>query len=435
MKEIFKQFATIWRELKSVQKAGAYVVLACLVAALCFVLLKSSGVHLVSLYPGKTLLSSEEDAIETYLEQARIPYKLDPEKGLLVSSEKVEQIRNELTGQLKPVGSKGFELFDTNTWIKGEKELQVLEMRALKGQLEKDIGAFENIKSASVILDIPPQKTFNGSKFQTKASVILTLMPKEHLSPSQLRAIINHLTGAVRGLEPQMIAISDTSGKLYKGIDPQSMDDPLNDGALLFEEHVEQKVSSLLSHIVGDDHFYTNVQAVWNKERDEAVSLSIAAIIDVNSSKGWDIPSFRKEIERQLMAIAKGYGIPAEATVDFIPFDRSEKIEMKEQHKGHLTGWVFTSIFFGGVLVASIPFLLKRRKKPPKEDDGLFKLMTRIDDQKLASSIEGEDPQTIAMMLSYLEPARAEQMIAALHPALQEEVLFHLAELEKGEIP
>src|ERR1700722_5262118 len=65
------------------------------------------------------------------------------------------------------------------------------------------------------------------------------------------------------------------------------------------------------------------------------------------------------------------------------------------------------------------------------EDEVLFRMMTRIDFKKLATSIQNEEPKTIALMLSYLEPSCAEQMIAAFNEELQKEVLFRLSEIEK----
>ena len=432
MKEIFKQLAVIWNEMKGLHRGASLTILLAVVATLCFVLLKSSTAHLVTLFPGKTFSASEMETIEAYLMDAEVPYRIDAEKGMLVASGRAAEVRSGLGGLQKGGEAKGFELFDTNTWIKGEKELQVLEMRALKGQLEKDLAAFENIKSASVILDIPPQKSFNASKFQTKASVILTLMPKEHLSASQLRAITNHLAGAVRGLEPHMIAISDTTGKLYKAIDPQGSDDSLHDTSLLFEEHVQAKVSALLVRLVGEEHFYTSVQAVLEKSTEKVVSLSIAAVIDADIAEAHG-PSFRQEIERQLTSVAKGYGIDEEATVDFIPLNHKRSTRIEEKPGGNKLGLIFTFVFAATVLVALIPLLRKVKKEKRGEEEVLFKLMTRVDLKKLAESIGSEDPQTIALMLSYLEPERAEQMIASLKAELQEEVLYHLSELEKRE--
>lgn len=431
MKEFLKQQAVIWNQMKGLHKGVCLAILIGLCVALCLVLFKTSSTRWVPLFPGKTFTAAETEAIEIYLMDSTLPYKIDLDKGVLVASDKVAEVKAGLCSVQKGVETKGYELFDSNTWIKGEKELQVLEMRALKGQLERDLSSFENIKSVSVILDIPPQKSFNTSKFQAKASAILTLMPKERLSASQLRAITNHLAGAVRGLEPHMIAVSDTTGKLYKAINSSRDEDPMHDARLLFEERVEKKVTTLLTHLVGAEHFYCTVQAVLDKTTDAVVSLSITALIDT-SIEGASTGAMREEIQRQLNSLAKGYGMIDFPTVDWIPFKMQNKVIKEEKVAGNKVGLIFTLLFAAIALMTLLPFL-RKLKKSKNEEEVLFKLMTRVDMKKLAVSIGNEDPQTIALMLSYLEPQRAEQMIASLNTELQEAVLFHLSELEKEE--
>jgi flagellar M-ring protein FliF len=170
-------------------------------------------------------------------------------------------------GLPKMHNGKGFELFDSNTWIKGEKELQILEMRALKGQLERDISEYENIRTANVILDIAPPRPFGGSMYQTKASVILTPMPGARLSNSQLRAITFHIAGAVRGLQPNMVAISDTSGKLYQAIDPENDVDMLRSAEIALEERIKAKVDGMLAMVVGHNNSYSTVQVRLSREK------------------------------------------------------------------------------------------------------------------------------------------------------------------------
>ncbi len=430
MKEVFKQLTSIWHELKGLQKTAFLAVLAATIIALSFVFLKTSSPRYLPLFPNKSISISEMETVESLLLECDLQYKVDAEKGFLVAAKDFDRAMSGLGELHKPKGAKGFELFDTNTWIKGEKELQVLEMRALKGQLEKDLAGFENIKSASVILDIPPQRTFNGSKFQTKASVILTLMPKAHLSASQLRAVTNHLAGAVRGLEPEMIAISDSTGKLYKAIDPEHKESFQQESAMLLEERATEKAVSLLERFVGEGHYHLTVQALLKPQTKDIEALQIAALIDEEKIPPEKL-SLRKEIERQLRSIVKGYGVEGEAIVDFLLFDQKSELGVaRETGKGFL-GIAVTTLFVALALAALIPFLRKGRKKK-SDEEALFKVMTKIDLKQLVGSMEREDPQTIALMVSYLEPAKAEQMIASLKPELQEEVLFYLAELERG---
>lgn len=427
MKEILRQLNLVWREMKGGQKMVALAILVSVVCGLGFLMFKAPRSTYAPLFPGKILTSAELTEVRSYLDRLSIPFQEEGEKGVLVLAEQADQIRNTLAGVGIPKSEtgKGFELFDTNTWIKGEKELQVLELRALKGQLEKDLAAFELIKSAHVILDIPPQRSFNGPKYPTKASVILTLMPGARLSGSALRAITNHLTGAVRGLETQMIAISDTTGRLYKAIEANATEAPIREVERLFEENLEEKISDLLARIVGEGHFHATVQAVLDRETELPFSLSVAVVVDKEIE-------CERAVKNHLSALIQGYGLASEPVISFLPF-KTEKMVVTKKKRGHTVGFLFTGFIVVIALMALFLFLKRYKKQKSKEDEGLFGVMTKVDINKLAGSIQNEDPQTIALMLSYLEPNRAEQMIAALHSELQDQVLFHLSELEKDE--
>lgn len=434
MNELFKQLLTIWQQLKPFQKMVAGGVFVLVVVCMLFVLMRSTSSNLVPLFSGKALSKVEMGEVRAYLDQFGIPFEEGGEKGILVPADHLERIRLELAaaGIPKQGQGKGFELFDTNTWIKGEKELQVLEMRALKGQLEKDLSGFDSIKSASVILDIPPQRTFNtGPKYPTKASVILTLMPGARLRASQLRAVTNHLAGAVRGLEPHMIAISDASGKLYKSIDPEGTETSLREAEALFEEKIEQRVVSLLTRLVGREHFFANVQATLDKETENILYLSIATVLDKNALEERSDTLFQEEIERQLNAIGSGYGFPVDVVVDLIPFEKKKKVWMEKKRGFSVSGLIATALFLIAACWAALFLVKKYRNKEEESEEGLFRVLGRVDLKHLARSIQGEEPSTIALMVSYLEPARAQQLIAALPPKVQEGVLFHLTELEQ----
>jgi flagellar biosynthesis/type III secretory pathway M-ring protein FliF/YscJ len=404
------------------------------VGVLCLSLSHSSKPSFAPLFPNKTLPSSEVQEIKAFLNHSCIAYKDDKRKGVLIPEDMADQLRGKLIelGIPKKEGGKGFELFDTNTWIKGEKELQVLEMRALKGQLEKDLCAFEHIKSANVILDIPPQKTFSGTKYVPKASVILTLMPGERLTTSELMAVTNHLSGAVRGLEPKMIAISDTSGKLYKGIEPEGMEETFFNATHLFEEHLEEKISDLLMLLVGKHHFFVTVQAQLDRQTDVVLSLSVSVVIDKSILETpLEEEALQKEVERQVVALGSGYGVEVSPVINMIPFER-EKVTAAYKKKRWGVSFFLTLLFVPAAFVCALFPFLKKGKKRNGQEELIFPSMTRIDLSKIAHSIKQQDPQTIAMMLSYLQPFQAEQIIAALDNELQERVLFYLSEMEKN---
>ncbi|MCH9610939.1 MAG: hypothetical protein S4CHLAM81_02490 [Chlamydiales bacterium] len=378
MRELLRQFYSIWHGIKPLQKVTLLAVVITLGTILGFVLIKSGGQY-------RRIASSDEKQVKRYLESAGVPYK---EKGgaLLVSGSQADSLRDELAF-LKE--EKGFELFDSNTWIKGEKELQVLEMRALKGQLERDLTHFESIKSARVILDLAPARKFGGQQYQTKASVILTLMPGARLGSSQLRAITSHLAGAVRGLESSMVAISDTSGRLYQAIDGDKNE-------LIEEQQRLDQVINLLEKMVGSEHF----------------------LIEGNEI-------FVDHMVPDLPQIEKAVTIFGDVRLHPVPF----KLATTKSAKSF---GMLNLIFFLGMAAIAIavafPFVRKRKERK------LMKMATEVDMGVLASSLRDEEPEVVAWMLSYMEPQKAEEMVASFPPEYQEELLLHLAELEKDEL-
>lgn len=269
LKEIGAQLLSIWREIKIYQKFTVILVSLFLLGMLVFLIVNASNVRYTALFPSDRLTISDAAEIKEYLDGSRISYQLQGDSLILVPQNVLHRVRMDLAavGLPKLHSGKGFELFDTNTWIKGEKELQVLEMRALKGELERDITEYENIKGASVILDIAPPRPFGGSMYKTKASVILNLMPGARLNAQQLRAITFHVAGAVRGLQSNMIAISDTTGKLYQAIDPDGNADMLRQAEIAQEERLKSKVDGMLAMVVGAENFYSTVQVLVERRK------------------------------------------------------------------------------------------------------------------------------------------------------------------------
>ncbi len=264
-----QQLKTFWLDLKLSQKTAFAAILGLLILLGTVVLIMSNSMNYVMLYSPERMQSIDIAQIKAYFESANIPYKISENKGIWIPKEKEHQVRAELAfnGLPKTQTKKGFELFDSSTWIKGEKELQVLELRALKGQLENDISQFENVRSANVILDVPPPRPFGAANYKAKASVILSLKPGARLNSQELRAITFHVAGAVRGLTGNMVAISDTNGHLYQAIDPEGGLDSIRNAELSAEGYLKAKIDGMLTTVVGAGNFYSTVQVTMNRNK------------------------------------------------------------------------------------------------------------------------------------------------------------------------
>jgi hypothetical protein len=304
------------------------------------------------------------------------------------------------------VAPKGFELFDSGTWIKGEKELQMLELRALKGQLESEIEKFENIKNASVILDFGLRSSFGSNQNKPKASVILSLTPGSSLSLSTLMAITSHLVGGVRGLESRDVAISDTAGRIYQtiGLDPSSE-------KLIVEERLRADIDRMLTKIVGAGHFYMTL-----------AGNQIGILLDQEQVPA----SHLKEITKALQHLASKEML---LNVDRIPFEKKQIAPVDEKEKSSIPPVFYLS----PVLLLTLLPLFWRKRSVKKNDSELFNMLRKIDVDKLADTIKKEEPHTIALLLSYLEPTKASHIIATLPTSIQEQVYAHLTAMEYGD--
>jgi flagellar biosynthesis/type III secretory pathway M-ring protein FliF/YscJ len=129
-----------WRTQKALSKILLFSIV--LLIPITFLLVMShSTTGYVMLYSADQLNSDDLPKIKEILDSLKANYKVSENNLILVPFGEEQQLRMELAthGFPKPKQSKGYELFDSTTWIKGEKELQMLELRALKGQIEKDL--------------------------------------------------------------------------------------------------------------------------------------------------------------------------------------------------------------------------------------------------------------------------------------------------------
>lgn len=269
VKQYWASIPQRWNELRFFQKIFLASVVV-LIAILVFLgLTTTSSPNYVVLFSSEQMRNSDLAKVKSYLDSSKIPYKVNEQNLLLVPKADEQQIRMDLAlyGLPKASTIKGYELFDSTTWIKGEKELQILELRALKGQLEQDISHYDNVRHANVILDIPATRTFGGETNKTKASVILDLVPGARLTQQELRAITYHISGAVRGLTPNMVAISDTTGRLYQGLDYDGELDSIRSAEISSEDYLKAKIDGMLSTVLGVDNFFTTVQVSMSRDR------------------------------------------------------------------------------------------------------------------------------------------------------------------------
>ncbi len=152
-----------------------------------------------------------------YLKKQRVPYKVEIDGSIYVPKDKVPELRMEIASKGLIGGTgPGFELFDKEKMGLTEFQEKVTYQRALEGELARTIMGIKGIKYARVHLALPKESVFIEEEKPPKASVLIKLRPGYQLTPSQIRGIINLVSGAVPKLEPQNVTIIDAdTGRSY----------------------------------------------------------------------------------------------------------------------------------------------------------------------------------------------------------------------------
>lgn len=199
---------------------------------------------------------SQVESVAATLEGAGIPYRLGGGgTTLLVPEKHLAKARVRLASEGLPAkGRPGFELFDARDWGATSFGEQVKYQRALKGELESTISDFNGVREASVHFTTPKQSPFRKERRDAEASVLLKLEAGRTLSKETVQAIVYLVSSSIEWLSPDNVTVLDDSGRVLSSPTDNSLSALGNRQLELqreVERHLEEKVSALLSSIVG----------------------------------------------------------------------------------------------------------------------------------------------------------------------------------------
>ena len=152
------------------------------------------------------------------LQEDGVPYRLSRGGSVIeVPADRKSRLRMSLAseGFLHAGGEKGWEMFDLADWNMTEEGFRVKYLRALQGELERDIWSIPQVSACSVHVVEKKESLFEWENESAKASVKLTL--RGPLAPSQTEGIANLVAASVEGLMPENVTILDGHGNMLKG--------------------------------------------------------------------------------------------------------------------------------------------------------------------------------------------------------------------------
>ena len=260
MDQLKKLFATL-----SVSQKTALAIVILLVAV--GVPLFTRWQHENGFKPLFTGLAPEDaGAIVAKLKESGTEHRL-AENGtsVLVPSEKVDEVRLELAGDgLPKTGRIGFELFDKTNISLTDFGEHVNYRRAVEGELEKTIKSINGIEEARVHITFPKESVFVDSRETAKASVLLHVVPGQHLTPQNVIAIANLVASAVENLNPDAVSVVDMRGNLLSrqrrsSADPSDAAENSLDYKHQIEKDLTSKLEATLQPLLGDGRFRLGV--------------------------------------------------------------------------------------------------------------------------------------------------------------------------------
>lgn len=142
-------------------------------------------------------------------------------------------------------------LVNQNSVFIGEQRSRWLESRGLEAELSAVLRKFQGIRDARVLVTVPQKRGFSRQESTSSASVALTLAEGNELDKNRVLAIANFVAGAVPGLKPANIKITDGK-RFYRppdGMDHVSTE--LLEQQQRIEDHYMQKIYDQLRHIPG----------------------------------------------------------------------------------------------------------------------------------------------------------------------------------------
>jgi flagellar M-ring protein FliF len=215
--------------------------------------------------PQRILYSSLGDAeraeVAGALDKASISYKIDNATGAIsVGENDLYRARMLVASQgALAVPQSGSELLDSLP-MGASRTLEGDRLRAAQErELMLTIMEIDGVEAVRVHLARPERSVFVREDAPPSASVMLRLSRGRQLTDSQTTAIANLVAAAVPGLAIDAVRIVDQHGRLLS--QPESVDSDRLGLQSRLEAKLRAQVSQLLTPMIGEGNFSTEVQA------------------------------------------------------------------------------------------------------------------------------------------------------------------------------
>ncbi len=260
MNPVIERIITTFKELPMARKVALGIFAMVLVAGITSLFVFTNKTSFKAAYHGLT----KEDAamVVDKLKTEKTPYRLTGDgTTILVPEALVYEVRLSMAKEGIPKGGGvGFEIFDKTEFGTTEFVQKINKTRALQGELARTISAFDEVKSARVMIVLPKDSVFVEEVKKPSASILLEL--NSDLAKGNVEAIAHLVASSIQDLTPKLVTIVDTAGRiLFEGksgeeqakITAQNFADAQYQYKIRFEENLTRRIQTMLERIVGKD--------------------------------------------------------------------------------------------------------------------------------------------------------------------------------------
>ncbi len=313
MNPVIERILTTIKELSLPKKIGLGLFVMVLVAGFITMFIWTNKTEFKAAYSGLT----KEDAasVVEILKESNTPYRLTGDgTTIMVPESIVYDVRLTMAKSGIPKGGGvGYEIFDKTEFGTTEFVQKINKKRALQGELARTITAFDEVRSARVMIVLPKDSVFVEETKQPSASILLEL--NTDISKENVTAIAHLVASSVQDLTPKLVTIVDTSGRiLFEGkseaeqarIDADNLADSQYQYKVRFEENLTKRIQTMLERIVGQDKAIVRVTSEMDFSKDDMNE----EIYDPFERGGEFIRS-RKNKAEKVSQVVEDIGIPS----------------------------------------------------------------------------------------------------------------------------
>jgi flagellar M-ring protein FliF len=313
MNPVIEKIITTLRELPVSRKIALGILAMTVVAGFTTMFIWANKAQLKTAYSGLT----KEDAalVVDKLKENNIPYSLTGDgTTIMVPEALVYDVRLTMAKEGIPKGGGvGYEIFDKTEFGTTEFVQKINKKRALQGELARTIAAFDEVKTARVMIVLPKESVFVEETKEPSASILLELI--KDLEKAEVEAIAHLVASSVQDLTPKLVTIVDTAGRiLFEGkseeeqakIDAENLADAQYQYKVRFEENLTRRIQTMLERIVGKDKAIVRVIS----EMDFSKNNINEEIYDP-FERGEEFIRSRKNKAEQVVQFVEDKGIPS----------------------------------------------------------------------------------------------------------------------------